>query len=74
MKTLGATKFRQHCLSLLDQLEPEGLVVTRHGKPVARILPIQRRSAPLIGILRDKIRIQGDIVSTGTVWQSNTNS
>ena len=53
MKTLSATEFKQQCLSLLDQLDAEGLVVTKHGKPIARILPYERRFAPLIGSLRD---------------------
>ena len=39
LKTVGAAKFRQQCLSLLDHLDPEGLLVTKHGKPVARVVP-----------------------------------
>ena len=39
MKTIGATQFKQQCLSLLEQLEPEGLIVTKRGKPVARVIP-----------------------------------
>ena len=74
MKTVGATEFKQQCLSLLNHLEPDGLVVTKHGKPVARVLPYQRGFAPLIGSLRDKIVIQGDILSTGSVWQANAES
>ena len=64
MKTVGAAKFKEQCLSLIDHLDPEGLVVTKHGKPVARVLPYERRFAPLIGSLRDKIGIHGDIMTT----------
>ena len=39
MKTIGATEFKEQCLALLDQLDAEGLVVTKHGKPVARVIP-----------------------------------
>lgn len=74
MKTVGAAKFKQQCLSLIDHLDPDGLVVTKHGKPVARVLPYERRFAPLIGSLQDKIRIHGDILSTGSVWQANVES
>ena len=49
MKTVGAAKFKEQCLSLIDHLDPDGLVVTKHGKPVARVLPYERRFAPLIG-------------------------
>ncbi len=31
MKSIGVTQFKQQCLSLLDQLEPEGLIVTKRG-------------------------------------------
>ena len=30
MRTIGATKFKEQCLALLDNLGPEGLVVTKH--------------------------------------------
>jgi len=74
MKTVGAAKFKQQCLSLLDHLDPEGLVVTKHGKPVARVVPYERGFAPLIGSLRDKIVIHGDLLSTGSVWQASAES
>lgn len=65
MKTVDAAKFKQQCLSLLDHLDPEGLVITRHGKPVARVVPYERGFAPLIGSLGHKIVIHGDLLSTG---------
>lgn len=74
MKTVGAAKFKQQCLSLLDHLDPEGLVVTKHGKPVAHVLPYERRFAPLIGSLQDKIRVEGDLLSTGSAWQAHAES
>ena len=74
MQTIGAAKFKEQCLALLDQLDADGLVVTKHGKPVARVLPYERRFAPLIGILRDKIEIQGDILATGARWNADAES
>ena len=74
MKTVGAAKFKQQCLSLLDHLDPEGLVVTKHGKPVARVVPYERGFAPLIGSLNDKIVIHGDLMSTGSVWHASAES
>ena len=68
MKRIGAAKFKEQCLSLLDHLDPEGLVITKHGKPVATLLPYGRSSAELIGCLRGKIEIRGDILSTGSDW------
>ncbi len=71
MQTIGAAKFKEQCLALLDQLGPEGLVVTKHGRPVACVLPYERRFEPLIGSLRHKIKIRGDIVSTGVLWDAD---
>ena len=68
MKTIGAAKFKEQCLALLDQLDAEGLVVTKHGKPVARVIPFDQRSAGLIGSLRHKVKVQGDIFATGIRW------
>jgi antitoxin (DNA-binding transcriptional repressor) of toxin-antitoxin stability system len=71
MKTLAAAKFKEQCLSILDHLEPDGLVITKHGKPVARILPAGRASAELIGAFRGRIRVKGDIQSTGVTWEAH---
>jgi len=74
MKSIGAAKFKEQCLALLDQLDAEGLVVTKHGKPVARVLPYERRFEPLIGSLKDKIRVHGDLLSTGVRWDADAES
>ena len=39
MKEIGAAKFKHQYLALLDRLDADGLIVTKHGKPVARVLP-----------------------------------
>ena len=70
MKRIGAAKFREQCLALLDQLDTDGLIVTKHGRPVARVLPYDGEGADLIGSLRHKIRVRGDIISTGLRWDS----
>ncbi len=68
MQTIGAAKFKEQCLALLDELDPEGLVVTKHGKPVARVVSYDREYAGLIGALKDEIKVCGDIFSTGVRW------
>ena len=70
MKKVAAAKFKEQCLSLLDRLEPDGLIITKHGKPVARVLPAERACADLIGSLRGRIRVKGDIQSTGIKWDA----
>ena len=68
MKMVGATEFRRQCLALLDNLDAEGLIVTKHGKPVARVVPYDQLCDDLIGSLRHKIKIRGNILSTGVRW------
>ncbi len=70
MKAIAAAKFKAQCLALLDHLDPEGLLVTKHGKPVARVLPVSRASADLIGALRGRVRVTGDLISTGARWDA----
>jgi prevent-host-death family protein len=71
MRRIGAAKFKAQCLALLDRLTPDGLVITKHGKPVARVLPIGCQSADLIGTLRGRIEVRGDILSTGASWEAD---
>jgi prevent-host-death family protein len=70
MKRVAAAKFKEQCLAILDQLGPEGIVITKHGRPVARLLPAERASADLIGSLRGRIRVRGDVLSTGVKWDA----
>ncbi|REJ82221.1 MAG: type II toxin-antitoxin system Phd/YefM family antitoxin [Acidobacteria bacterium] len=44
-KHVPATEFKQTCLRLLDTVGPEGIVITKHGKPVAKLIPIPHTSA-----------------------------
>ncbi|HKO94345.1 MAG TPA: hypothetical protein VJU61_24495 [Polyangiaceae bacterium] len=37
-KGIGAAQFKERCLQVLDELSPEGLIITKRGKPVARLL------------------------------------
>lgn len=74
MKMIGATKFKEQCLTLLDQLDADGLIVTKHGKPVARVIPYDRQCADLIGSLQSKIKIRGDILTTGLRWDADAQS
>ena len=74
MKVIGAAKFKEQCLALLDNLGDDGLIITKRGRPVARLLPLERQDAELIGSLRDKIVVRGDILGTGLDWDANAQS
>jgi prevent-host-death family protein len=70
MKQIAAAKFKEQCLSLLDAVGPDGIVITKRGKPVAKLIPIGAESASLIGSLADKLKIRGDVLSTGVRWNA----
>jgi prevent-host-death family protein len=72
VRRLNASKFKAQCLSLLDHLDPEGIVITKHGKPVARLVPIESGCAELIGSMRGKVKVKGDIFSTGIKWNAES--
>lgn len=72
MKIVPATEFKAHCLELLDRVGPDGIVITKHGKPVAKLVPLGADSAGLIGSLKSKLRIRGDILSTGLSWSAES--
>ena len=50
MRTIPATEFKAHCLAILDDVAKTGevVVVTKRGKPVARVTPLEP-PASLIG-------------------------
>ncbi len=72
MKTVPAARFKAQCLSLLDRVGPEGIVITKHGKPVAKLIPIGADSETLIGSLKGKLTIKGDLLSTGLRWDAES--
>ena len=72
MPAMDAAKFKEQCLWLLDHLGPEGLIVTKHGKPVAKVVPIEGSCADLIGSLKGKLKLRGDLLSTGMRWDAES--
>ena len=71
-RTIAAAHFKEKCLAILDQVDPDGIVITKHGRPVAKLIPVARTSEHLIGCLRGKIRVVGDIMSTGVGWNAES--
>jgi prevent-host-death family protein len=67
VQEIAISVFKAPCFSILEQVEKteSPVRVTRHGKPVADVVPafpdVDR--APLFGSMRDSIQILGDIVS-----------
>lgn len=65
---INATKFKEQCLRLLEELDSEGIIITKHGRAIARVIPVKQRSSDLIGALEGSVQIHGDLLSTGISW------
>lgn len=72
MMEISASKFKEQCLSLLDHLDPDGIVVTKHGKAVARVIPADAGCASLIGSMKGKVGVAGNVFSTGIEWNAES--
>ena len=63
-RTIPAGEFKDRCLALMDEVSETGeeIVITKHGKPVSRLVPVRERK-PLLGMFKDEVKITGDIIS-----------
>ena len=60
---IDSAEFREQCLDLVDDLDKDGVVIVKDGKPVARLIAYYGKNAHQIGSLKGKMKIKGDIVS-----------
>jgi prevent-host-death family protein len=69
---IPAGEFKQRCLALLDQVSESGIpiVVTKRGRPVARVVPIEATPAPIAGSLRVLTENEGELFTTGETWDA----
>jgi len=70
MKQMPAARFKEQCLKLLDRVDADGIVITKRGRPVAKLIPIGAEAASLIGAFRGRIKVKGPILSTGLRWNA----
>lgn len=62
---IPAARFKAQCLDLLDRVRDErrSIVVTKRGKPVARVVPFDDEPESIVGFLRDSVVRYGDVTS-----------
>jgi prevent-host-death family protein len=65
MKKMAAGTFKAHCLAVMDEVQAkkETVIITKHGKPVAKLVPVTVEDDDIFGFLAGKIEITGDVVS-----------
>ena len=72
MKTMQISKFKEQCLKLVENLDSDGIILLKRGKPIAKVIPIQNGKEALIGSLKGKIKISDDIFSTEVKWNAES--
>ncbi len=70
--SIPAGEFKQRCLALLDRVAETGMpiVVTKRGRPVARVVPIESPADALKGSVRVLAEHEEDLYSTGDTWEA----
>jgi len=64
MATVAATEFKAKCLELMDRVAEgrETFVITKRGKPVAKLVPADRpKKKSIFGFMADRTEFVGDL-------------
>jgi prevent-host-death family protein len=65
MKTMAAGTFKVHCLKVMDEVQSkrQAVLITKRGKPVAKLVPVEQEKDDIFGFLKGKVKVVGDVVS-----------
>jgi prevent-host-death family protein len=71
---IAAGEFKAKCLGLLDQVQKtrQEIVVTKRGKAIAKLVPVDEEKPQIWGRMKGTGIILGDIVSPlGVEWDAD---
>ncbi len=71
---LPATEFKAKCLAYLDQVAQTRaeITLTKHGRPVARLMPVEEGEPVLFGRLAGTVQVRGDLLAPiGETWEAD---
>lgn len=65
MKKMAAGAFKVHCLAVMDEVQArrETVLITKRGKPVAKLVPADKETDDIFNFLAGKGSIEGDVVA-----------
>lgn len=65
MKRLAAGAFKAKCLAIMDEVQAkkETVIITKHGKPVAKLVPADRDTDDIYNFLAGKGSVTGDVIA-----------
>ena len=63
MQTVAAGVFKAKCLALMDEVKSrrESVLITKNGKPVARLVPVEEERSSIFGFLKGEVEIVGEV-------------
>ncbi len=71
---IAAGEFKAKCLRLMDQVNEThvAITITKHGVPIAKLVPVDDMPKSLFGIQQGALTIKGDIISPiDESWDAN---
>jgi len=73
MRKIAAGEFKARCLALMEDVRStrQPIVITKRGKPVAKLVPVETEKDEWLGRLKGVIKIVGDIESPIEGWESS---
>jgi prevent-host-death family protein len=65
IKTIPAGAFKSKCLAVMDEVQAkrESVIITKHGKPVAKLVPVDSNADEFYDFMKGKGRAVGDVIS-----------
>jgi prevent-host-death family protein len=62
---MPAGQFKARCLKVMNDVQStrEPVVITKNGRPVAKLVPADTPPANIFGCMKGEVEIVGDIVS-----------
>jgi prevent-host-death family protein len=65
IKKMAAGTFKTHCLAVMDEVHAkrQPILITKHGKPIAKLVPADESTDDIFNFMAGKGRISGDIIS-----------
>lgn len=73
MKKIAAGEFKARCLALMEDVRStrQPIVITKRGKPIAQLVPVEPEKDEWLGRLKGVIKVVGDIESPIEGWESS---
>ena len=73
MQKIPAAQFKSQCLAVMDQVSESGepVIITKHGKPVVKLVPAEIAGEDIFGFMVGKAKIVGNVETSTPVSDWN---